>query len=79
MADDTQAIDLDKAGKTAEQVFGYLGGALVSAMIYLGDRMGLYLAMSGAGRSPAKNSHVRPDFMSAGFAVAIPAILRATD
>ena len=29
MTDDTQAIDLDKAGKTAEQVFGYLGGALV--------------------------------------------------
>src|SRR5215813_3319945 len=49
MGDSTQAIDLEKAGKTAEQVFGYLGGALVSAMIYLGERMGLYQAMRGAG------------------------------
>ena len=49
MGDNTQAIDLDKAGKTAEQVFGYLGGALVSAMIYLGERMGLYQALRGTG------------------------------
>jgi 2-polyprenyl-3-methyl-5-hydroxy-6-metoxy-1,4-benzoquinol methylase len=42
-------IDMDKAKKTAEQIFGLLGGALVSAMIYLGDRMGLYRALNGAG------------------------------
>src|SRR5580692_1072301 len=42
-------IDIDKTKKTAEHVFGVLGGALVSAMIYLGDRMGLYLALNGAG------------------------------
>ena len=42
-------IDIEKTKKTAEQVFGMLGGALVSAMIYLGDRMGLYQALSGAG------------------------------
>jgi 2-polyprenyl-3-methyl-5-hydroxy-6-metoxy-1,4-benzoquinol methylase len=34
-----------KAQKIAEQVFALLGGALVSAMIYLGDRMGFYRAM----------------------------------
>ena len=42
-------IDIEKAKKTAEQVFGLLGGALVSAMIYLGDRLGLYQALNGAG------------------------------
>jgi 2-polyprenyl-3-methyl-5-hydroxy-6-metoxy-1,4-benzoquinol methylase len=38
-------VDMAKAQKTAENVFGLLGGAVVSAMIYLGDRMGLYRAM----------------------------------
>ncbi len=38
-------VDMAKAQKTAEQVFGVLGGALVSAMIYLGDRLGFYRAM----------------------------------
>jgi 2-polyprenyl-3-methyl-5-hydroxy-6-metoxy-1,4-benzoquinol methylase len=38
-------VDMEKAQKTAEQVFGLLGGALVSAMIYLGDRLGFYHTM----------------------------------
>jgi 2-polyprenyl-3-methyl-5-hydroxy-6-metoxy-1,4-benzoquinol methylase len=42
-------IDIEKAKKTAEHVFGMLGGALVSGMIHLGDRMGLYRALNGAG------------------------------
>jgi 2-polyprenyl-3-methyl-5-hydroxy-6-metoxy-1,4-benzoquinol methylase len=42
-------IDIEKAKKTAEQIFGLLGGALASAMIYLGDRMGIYQKMHGAG------------------------------
>ena len=33
------SIDMAKAQKTAEHVFGMLGGALASAMIYLGDRL----------------------------------------
>jgi SAM-dependent methyltransferase len=41
-------LDMEKARKTAEQVFGLLGGALTSAMIYLGDRMGIYRAMQSA-------------------------------
>jgi 2-polyprenyl-3-methyl-5-hydroxy-6-metoxy-1,4-benzoquinol methylase len=49
MANPSQQIDIEKTKKTAEHVFGMLGGALVSAMIYLGDRMGLYQALSGAG------------------------------
>jgi 2-polyprenyl-3-methyl-5-hydroxy-6-metoxy-1,4-benzoquinol methylase len=47
-------IDIDKTKKTAEHVFGLLSGALVSAMIYLGDRMGLYQALSGAGAITSK-------------------------
>ena len=42
-------IDPEKVKKTAEQVFGLLGGALVSAMVYIGDRMGLYASLNGAG------------------------------
>ena len=49
MANTAENIDIEKAKKTAEHVFGMLGGAMVSAMIYLGDRMGLYQALSGAG------------------------------
>ncbi|HVN88819.1 MAG TPA: class I SAM-dependent methyltransferase [Candidatus Binataceae bacterium] len=43
------SIDIEKTRKTAEQVFGFLGGMMASAMIYLGDRLGFYRAMSGAG------------------------------
>jgi 2-polyprenyl-3-methyl-5-hydroxy-6-metoxy-1,4-benzoquinol methylase len=48
MASRTANVDIEKAKKTAEQVFGLLGGALVSGMIYLGDRLGLYQALRGA-------------------------------
>src|ERR1700730_4595746 len=49
MANSAENIDIEKTKKVAEQVFGVLGGAMISAMIYLGDRMGLYQALSGAG------------------------------
>ncbi len=54
MAEASRRIDVEKAKKTAEQVFGFLGGALVSAMIYLGDRMGLYQALNGAGATTSE-------------------------
>ena len=41
MAETSANIDVEKARKTAERVFGILGGAVVSAMIYLGDQMDL--------------------------------------
>lgn len=44
----TQPIDLDKAKKTAEHVLGLLSGAVVSGMIYLGDRLGLYRSLQGS-------------------------------
>lgn len=46
---DQQQIDMDKAFEFVEHVFGYMQGAVVSAMIYLGDALGLYKAMQGAG------------------------------
>ena len=49
MAGTSAKIDIEKATKTAEHVLGLLGGAVVSGMIHLGDRMGLYRTMSGAG------------------------------
>jgi len=42
-------IDPEKLKACAEHVFGILGGALTSAMIHLGDRLGLYRALAGAG------------------------------
>ncbi|HUA35603.1 MAG TPA: hypothetical protein VMA09_18480 [Candidatus Binataceae bacterium] len=47
--DSNKPIDIEKARNTAEQIFGLLGGALTSGMIYLGDRMGLYRALNKAG------------------------------
>lgn len=48
MATAMQNLDMDKAKKTAEHVLGLLSGALVSGMIYLGDRLGLYRALHGS-------------------------------
>ncbi len=44
----TATIDPDKLHATVEQVFGYLGGAVISGMIYLGDRLGLYRALAAS-------------------------------
>jgi 2-polyprenyl-3-methyl-5-hydroxy-6-metoxy-1,4-benzoquinol methylase len=41
--------DIDLAKEIAEQAVRMLGGAYVSGMVYLGDRMGLYRSMNGAG------------------------------
>jgi len=42
-------IDPDKLHETIEQVFGFLGGAVVSGMIFLGDRLGLYRTLAASG------------------------------
>jgi len=49
MGTDPRAIDPEKVKASAERVFGFLGGAVISGMIYLGDRMGLYRALQEAG------------------------------
>lgn len=47
--DDTPLLDPDKVALTAFQVWSYKQGELVSLMIHLGDRLGLYRALDGAG------------------------------
>ena len=42
-------IDREKVQKMAEHTMGFLGGAVISGMIYLGDKMGLYQTLDGAG------------------------------
>lgn len=44
-----QAPDMDKTFEFIEHVMGHLQGATVSALVYLGDELGLYKAMQGAG------------------------------
>ncbi len=45
----SQKVDPDKLKYYVKNVFDALGGTMTSAMIYLGDRMGLYTALSDAG------------------------------
>jgi 2-polyprenyl-3-methyl-5-hydroxy-6-metoxy-1,4-benzoquinol methylase len=49
MSDKNHQIDVEKTQKFAQEVFSHLAGALVSGMIHLGERMGLYRALNGAG------------------------------
>ena len=48
MTTSSPTIDPEKLKATVEQVFGYLGGAVVSGMIHLGDRLGLYRTLAAA-------------------------------
>ena len=41
-----EKIDGDKLGEFSRTVFGAFGGAMTSAMIHLGDRLGLFRALS---------------------------------
>ena len=49
MATEPRTLDPAKVKASGEHIFGYLKGAAISAMIYLGDNLGLYRAMTGAG------------------------------
>jgi len=49
MASEAQNLDFDKLKDFVKHVFDFLGGAVVSGMIYLGDRLGLYAALRDAG------------------------------
>jgi 2-polyprenyl-3-methyl-5-hydroxy-6-metoxy-1,4-benzoquinol methylase len=46
---DRRPLDPAKLEATVKQVFGILGGAVVAGMVYLGDHLGLYRALAGAG------------------------------
>jgi SAM-dependent methyltransferase len=49
MAGTERVIDPAKVKAGGERIFGYLKGMAVSAMIYLGDKLGLYRALDNAG------------------------------
>jgi len=49
MSTASRPIDPAKVKASGERIFGYLKGMGVSAMIYLGDKLGLYRALDGAG------------------------------
>ena len=42
-------MDVEKLKAYSKTIFGALGGAMTSAMIYLGDRLGLYRALAAGG------------------------------
>jgi 2-polyprenyl-3-methyl-5-hydroxy-6-metoxy-1,4-benzoquinol methylase len=42
-------LNMDVAMEFTEKLFGYLQGNVVSTLVYLGDSLGLYKAMQGAG------------------------------
>lgn len=54
MATESRPIDPAKVKAGGERIFGYLKGMGVSAMIYLGDKLGLYQALDGAGPVTSK-------------------------
>lgn len=48
-SEEPQQLDLEKLRAFVKHVFDFLSGAVVSGMIYLGDRLGLYGALRAAG------------------------------
>jgi len=51
--DPTPSTDPDKVAVLALRVWGYKQGEVLALMIHLGDRLGIYRAMAGAGPSTA--------------------------
>ncbi len=47
----TDALDPKKVEELADKAIGYLAGAGVSALVYIGDQLGLYRALSKSGPS----------------------------
>ena len=45
----TDGLNPDRLKAAGQQIFGHLKGALISAMLHLGDALGLYRALRGAG------------------------------
>jgi len=52
-------LDPDRLKAYAKTVFGHLEGAMTSAMVHLGDRLGLYRALAGAGPTTSAELAVR--------------------
>jgi 2-polyprenyl-3-methyl-5-hydroxy-6-metoxy-1,4-benzoquinol methylase len=54
MSSEPQQLDFDKLRTFVKHVFDFLSGAVVSGMIYLGDRLGLYTALRDAGTATSE-------------------------
>ena len=68
MAVDAPAIDMDKLNALMGQLVGELGATVNAGLIVLGDRLGLYRAMAGAGYPPPRD-HNRRVMRTRGAAV----------
>jgi len=55
----TNALDPKKVEEVTDKAIGYLSGAGVSALVYLGDRLGLYRALSESGASTSAELAVK--------------------
>ncbi|MBW2243868.1 MAG: methyltransferase domain-containing protein [Deltaproteobacteria bacterium] len=49
MPETSRPIDPERLGETAKHVFGLLNGAVTSALVYLGDELGLYRGLAEHG------------------------------
>ena len=47
-------LDAEKLKEYAKVLFGSLGGAMTSAMVYLGDRLGLYRVLASLGSASSE-------------------------
>jgi len=65
MAVETPAVNMDKLMAFLGQVIGELGATVNAGLIVIGDRLGLYKAMAGAGRSLQRSWPRRPGRASA--------------
>jgi hypothetical protein len=55
----TDALDPKKVEEATDRAIGYLSGAGVSALVYVGDRLGLYRALSELGPSTSAELAVK--------------------
>lgn len=53
------ALDPGKVDEIGERAIGYLSGAGISALVYIGDQLGLYRTLRGAGRVTSADLAVR--------------------
>jgi 2-polyprenyl-3-methyl-5-hydroxy-6-metoxy-1,4-benzoquinol methylase len=51
---DERALDIERLKVFSRRLFGLLEGAVTSALVHLGDRLGLYRALAGGPATPAE-------------------------
>ena len=74
----SERLDADEVGRFAFRVWSYKQGEMVSLLIHLGDRLGLYRALDGVGRSALRSWLNGLDCSRAGCASGSGATRRPT-